>query len=44
MRQSKFSRKLTDIENGLAKPITVIKFFGLFGYVGDWNNFERKEV
>lgn len=42
MQQSQFSLMCIKIENDLCKPITVIKFFGRFGYVGDWNNFERK--
>lgn len=42
MTQSAFSRKVIEIEAGLSKVGTVEKFFSRFGYVGDWNNFEKK--
>lgn len=43
MKQSRFSLMIAKIENELCKPKTVKAFFDRFGYVGDWNNFERKE-
>jgi len=42
MNQSHFSLMCAKIENGLCKPKTVVSFFARFGYVGDWNNFEKE--
>ena len=37
-----FSSTCAKIENDMCKPKTVKEFFAKFGYVGDWNNFEKK--
>lgn len=44
MKQSKFSTYCKRIENDMCKPKTVKKFFGLFGYVGEWNNYEKTRL
>lgn len=41
--QSLFSERCIKIEHDLCKPITVMKFFALFGYKGTWNSFTKSE-
>ena len=43
MTASYFSQMCTKIESEITHIRTAKKFFGLFGYVGEWNNFERKD-
>lgn len=42
MTAAYFSQMCTKIENEICHIRTAKKFFGLFGYFGDWNNFEKK--
>lgn len=42
MEQNKFSAYCIRIEKGRCKPITTQQFFILFGYYGDWNNYEKR--
>ncbi len=44
MAQASFSQRCIAIENGTAKPITVQKFFGHFGYTGTYNDFTLKQA
>lgn len=42
MSPSQYSQMCAKIENDMCKPKTVKKFFEKFGYVGEWNNFEKQ--
>jgi len=42
MKQSFFSLMCAKIENEMCKPKTVSKFFAEFGYIGSWDNFNKK--
>ena len=42
MSPSYFSQMCSKIEVDLCHSKTIKKFFGKFGYVGEWNNFEKK--
>jgi hypothetical protein len=41
MPQSSFAWTLGRIERGEAKMCTIKEFFGRFGYIGDWNEWQR---
>jgi len=41
MTQAYFSQTTRQIDNGMCKPATVEKFFSLFGYAGQWNEFHK---
>lgn len=41
MPQSTFSDTLRRIEWGIAKRSTIAEFFGRFGYIGDFNAWEK---
>jgi hypothetical protein len=43
MEQSKFSKYCRRIKQGKCKPKTVKDFFLIFGFKGDWNNYEKIE-
>jgi hypothetical protein len=40
--QAQFSNMCTRITNDLSKPKTVNEFFNKFGYVGEWNNYQKQ--
>lgn len=41
MTAAYFSQMCTKIENEICHIRTTKKFFALFGYIGEWNNFEK---
>ena len=44
MPQSTFSRTLSNIEHGMAKPKTIDKFFAVFGYKADEVNYNKCDL
>jgi hypothetical protein len=43
MEQTKFHLYCRRIKLGKCKPKTVKEFFLIFGFVGDWNDYEKIE-
>lgn len=43
MSRQHFNEYMRRIKQDKCKPATLQSFFGKFGYVGDWNNWTKKE-